>query len=629
MNISIYKKIRICIIAVILFVFGITSIYNADAEQSVNYNSVIRASTDEITYNINDLEIFLDRSMQEIADKYSDARYIDPAYNDKDYTTWYDELPSVVYPYNAGRISNAAYSEMIAMTNFYRWLVGCDSVSKLNYDEDTLPLQTGALVRNFSWQHIVIDSQKPADMSDEIWQKGAGCDHNILAKGYTPVGAVSAWISEGYDYELETWKSIGHRAILMNYKLTEIAYGYCDTVAIGKGNTSRRSMDLPFSAYPVPGYMPSNLVKPQNCAWSLQLNDDLFEFEDIEDVTINITNLSTGEKWTRCSNDETMIYSFNNIAFVQPGGFNDDDQYTDSYQVEVTGIHDIKNDAPARLVYTVNFFDMNDYIRIHVSSVDTFRKYMLGPDMMSDENLRRVAAILPKEIEIMADNRQKFTIGIKGEWRLDTTNKRFVATGDLSDAPSRLSDPFGLLNEISIPYAEKTDICAIYDTLDIIPSTVKAGEKVSLYAYRTNMSSDTVHIFKLNKDSDGNFIADKVFDSNEASNSNDEVVEGYDIERVSSDDSGEYISVYFENSWLENEYTTPIMVSNAVSTLTVECLKYDVNGDGLENIQDVIFMNKIIYGFLPCTASADINNDSRVNVFDLSIIKDYIHSTVR
>lgn len=626
MNMNIYKKIKIFITIGILFVSGITSIYSADAEQSVSDNSLLRASADEIIYNINNLEIYSDRSIQEIADKYSDARYIAPAYNDRDYTTWYDELPSAVYPYNVGKISSAAHSEMTAMTNFYRWLVGCDPVNELSYDEDTLPLQTGALVRNFSWQHIVADSQKPADMSDEIWQKGAKCNHNILARGYTPIGAVSAWMSEGYDYELETWKSIGHRSILMNHKLKEIAFGYCDTVAIGKGNTSRGSMDLPFAAYPVPGYMPSNLIKSLNCAWSLQLNDDLFEFENIEDLKINITNLSTGEKWTRCSDDETLIYSFNHIAFVQPGGFNDDAQYTDSYQVEVTGIHDIENDAPARLVYTVNFFDMNDYIKIHVSSVDTFRKYMLGPDMMSDENLRRVAAILPKEIEIKADNGQKFTIGIKGEWQLDTSNKRFVATGDLSDAPSRLSDPFGFLNEISIPYDEKTDICAIYDTLDIMPSTVKAGEKVSLYAYRTNMSSDTVHIFKLTKNSDGNFTADKVFDSNEVSSSGDEVAEGYEIESASGNDSGEYISVYFENSWLKNEYTTPIMVSNAVSTLDVEHLQYDVNGDGLENIQDIIFMKEIIYGSSSCIPSADVNNDGRVNVFDLSMIKDYIRS---
>lgn len=626
MSLGVYKKIRTCIIAGILLAAGIINVYSADAEQSTSYSTVGLSSTDEITYNINDLEIFSGRSMQEIADKYSDARYANPAYNDEDYTTWYDELPSVVYPYNAGKISNAASSEMTAMTNFYRWLVGCDSVSELHYDEDTLPLQTGALVRNFSWQHIVSDSQKPADMSDELWQQGAGCDHNILAKGYTPIDAVLAWMSEGYDYERETWKSVGHRAILMNYKLTEIAYGYCDTVAIGKGNTSRKDMNQPFVAYPAPGYMPSNLVNSLNCAWSLQLNDDLFEFEDIEDVTVNITNLSTGEKWQRCSSNETMIYSFSNIAFAQPGDFNESDQYEDSYQVEVTGIHDIENDAPAKLVYTINFFDMNDYIRTHVSSVETYRKYMLGPDMMSDENLRRVAAILPKEVEITADNGRKFTVGIKGEWRLDTTNKRFVATGDLSDAPSRLSDPFGLLNEISIPYCEKTDICAIYDTLDIMPSTVKAGEKVSLYAYRTNMSSDTVHIFKLKNNSDGNFMADKVFDSSKVSDSENEVIEGYDIAHASGSDSGEYISVYFDNSWLNDGYITPIMVSNAVSTLNVECLQYDVNGDGLENMQDVILMNKIICCSSPCTVYADVNNDGKVNIFDLSMIKDYVRN---
>ena len=37
-------------------------------------------------------------------------------------------------------------------------------------------------------------------------------------------------------------------------------------------------------------------------------------------------------------------------------------------------------------------------------------------------------------------------------------------------------------------------------------------------------------------------------------------------------------------------------------------------------------MKEIIYGSSSCIPSADVNNDGRVNVFDLSMIKDYIRS---
>ena len=52
MNMNIYKKIKIFITIGILFVSGITSIYSADTEQSVSDNSLLRASADEIIYNI-------------------------------------------------------------------------------------------------------------------------------------------------------------------------------------------------------------------------------------------------------------------------------------------------------------------------------------------------------------------------------------------------------------------------------------------------------------------------------------------------------------------------------------------------------------------------------------------------
>lgn len=611
---NIYKNIKAGIMAVMMSAAGMASVFTT--------GTMSASAQEEIIYNAN--EIFAERTISEIADRYSQALYAEAEYNNEDYGTWYDEESSVEYPYEAGMIKDSTHREMITMTNFYRWLAGLDTIEGVRYSEEQLPMQTGALVRNFSWAHVVSDSMKPADMTDEMWNKGADCNHNILAKGYSPRDSVTAWLSEGYEYDINTWRSVGHRSVLLNPKLSEMTYGYSGSIAIGKGNTVNKAMDIPFTAYPVPGNMPANVINPHNCSWSVKLNSDMLEVESIDDVTVTIKNLATGETWNRTTADGTVIEQFELIAFSQPGDFTEAG-YTDSYEVEITGINDIANNAPAKVVYTVNFFDIDNYAKAQVSSVDTCRTYMLAPEMMNEEMLNKVAAILPNEVEIVADNGQFFDVMIDGEWTLDMANSRFIAKATLDGVTDRLSDPYGLLNEISIPYAEKTGISAIYDTLDIYPQNAKPGEQVNFSVYRTNATSDTVNVFKLNKKSNGSYTSNEVYDSQDVNvkGSSAGVQDSYDV-TATGNDNGEYISVYYMSEWLDGRYNTPIMVSNAVSTLDVECSKYDINGDGTENMMDAITLHKMVFGQTACSELADVNEDGRVNVLDMAFYKAYI-----
>lgn len=610
---SIYRNIKAGTMAVIMAAAGMASVYTA--------GTMSASAQSEVIYNANEMDIFAGRTIAEIADKYSQAIYAEAEYNNEDSHTWYEKESSAVYPYEAGMIKDSTHEEMIAMTNFYRWLTGLDEIGGLRYDEETLPMQAGALVRNFSWSHIVADEKKPADMTDEMWNKGAGCDHNILAQGYSPRDSITAWLSEGYEYEIDTWRSVGHRAVLLNPKLKEMTYGYSGRIAIGKANNVKKGMDIPFAAYPVPGYMPTNVINPLNCSWSVQLNSDILEVEDIDDVTVTIKNLATGETWNRTTADETVIHSFDLIAFSQPGDFTNAG-YTDSYEVEITGVYDIANNAPAKVVYTVDFFDIDGHAKAQVSSVDTCRKYMIAPEMMNEGMLKRIASILPGEVEIVADNGQTFDVKIDGEWTLDMANSRYVAKATLNGVTDRLSDPYGLLNEISIPYAEKTDICAIYDTLDIMPPKAKAGEAVNFSVYRTNTTSDTVNVFKLKNNGDGSYTSKEVYDSQDFKGRGAGVQDSFDI-NASGRDGGEYISVYYQSEWLDDRYTTPIMVST-LSVLDVEGPKYDVNGDGAENMKDALAINKMIFGKAACSELADVNEDGRVNTFDMAFYKAYL-----
>ena len=63
-------------------------------------------------------------------------------------------------------------------------------------------MQAQALDRNFEFNHFTSNSSKPSDMSQEMWDEGYDCTHNILAWGYTPQGAIVGWMNEGYDISL-------------------------------------------------------------------------------------------------------------------------------------------------------------------------------------------------------------------------------------------------------------------------------------------------------------------------------------------------------------------------------------------------------------------------------------------
>lgn len=612
------KKITTILTAAIVFATG-TAAYSSNSADA--WGQLVAE------YDVNTLDVFANRTKQEIADKYSAALYASYNYDEYDSSTWYSRQPSTENPYDPGMISYDAHHAMIAMTNFYRWLVGCDDVNGICYEDVTLPLQKGALIRNFCWQHVVPDSYQPEDMDDTLWREGADCNHNILAQDYSPVEAVAAWMSEGYNLELETWRSVGHRSILMNYKLDSMSYGYCDRIAIGLGHTSNdKTIDLPFTAYPSPGYMPTNIINPMNCSWSVKLNDDNFYYNDVEDIKITITNTRTHQQWVRTYEDETLISSFGLIAFAQPDDFTVL-KYTDSYQVVIEGLYDTNYNAPAKFTYRTDFFDMSDIVDSRITEVNTYEKYLVAPEMMGWQGLSCITAILPRTVEAKTDSGKTIQVPIKGSWWIDTNANCFVANASLEGISNKITDPKGYLNRIEIPYETKTGICAEYDTLDITPSTAEPGDTVHMEVYRTNVTSDTVKIYQIRRNTNGSCSANEVFHSSASESADGKVTDSINIE-ASGILSGEYISVYYTDEWLKNKYTTPIYVSNSVAVLDVPTEKYDANGDGQISMLDAVSTCRMVCGQKFCYKTADINSDGRVNIFDLTLMKDHLESSV-
>lgn len=529
------------------------------------------SSGDTIVYDADEMEPFKSRTLKEVADEYAKARYAGATYSNSDSSTWYQEPCSTSAPYAAGVLTQDTHTAMTAMTNFYRWLSGLNSLKNSSTHSDSLQVQ--ALVRNFEFSHWVSDSSKPADMSDEMWNAGAPCRHNILARGYTPQGAITGWMNEGYSLRSQSWDTTGHRYALIEASLSDVQYGFSGGIAIGAGVASGNTSDLPFSAFPAPGYMPSRLVPPSSSAWSVRINKNTLKIADSTKVTAVITNLNTGNSYECTKENGKLRVSGVEIDMVQPSDYSGS-RYIDSYRVQITGLQDAATGSEAQISYTTRFADITEEMPSYVTSVTAdAREYVIYKTMDNIESIKKVAAILPKQVWATAESGKKIRVSVKGEWEINEADKCFVNSADPSGLPENITDKNHLLDEVKVPYKISDDYYDSYNTLYISPQKVKEGENIELGVYRTNISTDTSQIYKLTAKEDGTYSAVKKYDSSESPEFDKEASDAsvysathiYKKSGVTLDDAGEYISVYYSSSSQSRIY-----VCRATKTLEVE-----------------------------------------------------------
>lgn len=529
------------------------------------------SSGDTIVYDADEMEPFKSRTLKEVADEYAKARYAGATYSNSDSSTWYQEPCSTSAPYAAGVLTQDTHTAMTAMTNFYRWLSGLNSLKNSSTHSDSLQVQ--ALVRNFEFSHWVSDSSKPADMSDEMWNAGAPCRHNILARGYTPQGAITGWMNEGYSLRSQSWDTTGHRYALIEASLSDVQYGFSGGIAIGADVASGNTSDLPFSAFPAPGYMPSRLVSPSSSAWSVRINKNTLKIADSTKVTAVITNLNTGNSYECTKENGKLRVSGVEIDMVQPSDYSGS-RYTDSYRVQITGLQDAATGSEAQISYTTRFADITEEMPSYVTSVTAdAREYVIYKTMDNIESIKKVAAILPKQVWATAESGKKIRVSVKGEWEINEADKCFVNSADPSGLPENITDKNHLLDEVKVPYKISDDYYDSYNTLYISPQKVKEGKNIELGVYRTNISTDTSQIYKLTAKEDGTYSAVKKYDSSESPEFDKEASDAsvysathiYKKSGVTLDDAGEYISVYYSSSSQSRIY-----VCRATKTLEVE-----------------------------------------------------------
>ena len=530
-----------------------------------------------VVYDYNNTT-FGQRTKDDVAAEYSKAKNAGETYVDGQESTYYSTPASIEAPYNQGILTDDTLASMEAMTNFYRYLTGAKPLLKKCVQNESLQYQ--ALDRNFQFDHYISNSSKPDDMDDELWQKGFNLDHNILAMYATPFGSITSWMNEGYSLSNGTWDTTGHRMALISPQYSSVQFGYSGHVSIGKICESRNTgYTEPFSAFPAAGYMPDNVVYPDECVWSTYLNKDYVKVQNPGNVLITVKNLTTGESYICKSSDSTASISTSTIDFVQPKDATNH-KYVDNYSVTITGLKDVKTGDDATIKYEVKFFDVSQLAQSYVKSVspEGFSKLVVYKSMNDTESLKKIAAVLPKKVKIVADSGLEATVGLKGDWVLDEKNKCYTNEAKPENLPGNISDKLGILKKISVTYEISDDGYDAYNRIGI-KGTVAEGNTVKMYVYRTMMSAQHSKIFKIYNKGNGIYsgiekfdrYTSKEFDAEESSKT-EYPYDYYNFGPLKASDSGEYISIYYsDDEYFEEAYVSVSIVNiNIKSTETTE-----------------------------------------------------------
>lgn len=499
----------------------------------------LSAEAAEVTYDISKMDPFISRTEEEIAEDYEDTLNSQPAYMDGDDSSYYEVVPSLENPYAGGILKNSTHQIMTNMTNFYRRLIGVPEISTVSqHSED---LQVGAVCRNFDFAHQLDSTKKPSDMEDSFWQQGAGAVHNILAMGYTPRGAVTGWLNEGYSLRTGTFDTIGHRQMLLSYRTTGMDFGYAGNIAIGKRLGAVGTTNLPYVTFPAAGYCLSNVVGVNSSAWSIELNKDVFPSVSLSELVVTVVNENTGESYT-CSQSNGLLSSdYNAYMFKQPEISGS--QYTDTYRVEMTGLED-KNGDTAKISYEIQFFDYRDYVESPVTNVsvkDGYSSYSVPASYAEEKYLTYIAKTLPTELTVTVKNGKSCTIPVKGEWKLDQENGCWSCEGDTDQLPENFVDKDNRLANVEIPYDIENYTGALY----VNPSSGIEGQPgtITVDFYLLNSRYNTLYQVH----SDG--TVSKRYD--ETSENYQEIESGtyidggnFAIEDYQLSDTGMYFAIY-------------------------------------------------------------------------------------
>ena len=435
---------------------------------------------------------------------------------------------------------------MTDLTNFYRWLAGVNPYENISSHDQNL--QNFAVIETLyfnatgSLNHYPGSSNlwsKPNDMSDEFWQS-AFAPNNIIAYGSSPQAAIEQWFEEGYNQRQNAFNTTGHRDMLLSYQTTGMTFAYTDRMAIGR-QLGGGTMNLPCTAYPAPGPYPNISLNPEETAWSIELNDQQLSYDNINDITIKVTNLTTNESYecTAKNNKLTTVSYGYGFAFAQPKV--NTDTYVDSYKIEILGLKDLnKNDKI--VTYQTDLFDPATMLSSNVVKVDyawTKVHDSLWNENSVDEN--DIFGVMPTEITFETDNGRKELLEVGWQYKSSGLGEKWMNV-TWYFLPENVNDPQNLIGDFEVCFDRIRNTDSDKNLRYMVTENETLTMKVTPYE---NWPIDEYNWYKSQDNGDPILIAQTSKPT-------------FTIENVTKEDAGKYFVIYrITNDVIRNTFITP------------------------------------------------------------------------
>ena len=505
---------------------------------------VMTLKADNNVINLNELEPFKGRTKEEVTEKYDIAKK-DEYYN-RGNNDYYEIIPSLVAPYDGGKLKTEVHQAMTDLTNFYRWLAGVNPYENISSHDQNL--QNFAVIETLyfnatgSLNHYPGSSNlwsKPNNMSDEFWQS-AFAPNNIIAYGSSPQAAIEQWFEEGYNQRQNAFNTTGHRDMLLSYQTTGMTFAYTDRMAIGR-QLGGGTMNLPCTAYPAPGPYPNISLNPEETAWSIELNDQQLSYDNINDITIKVTNLTTNESYecTAKNNKLTTVSYGYGFAFAQPKV--NADTYVDSYKIEILGLKDLnKNDKI--VTYQTDLFDPATMLSSNVVKVDyawTKVHDSLWNENSVDEN--DIFGVMPTEITFETDNGRKELLEVGWQYKSSGLGEKWMNV-TWYFLPENVNDPQNLIGDFEVYFDRIRNTDSDKNLRYMVTENETLTMKVTPYK---NWPIDEYNWYKSQDNGDPILIAQTSKPT-------------FTIENVTKEDAGKYFVIYrITNDVIRNTFITP------------------------------------------------------------------------
>jgi S-layer homology domain. len=326
------------------------------------------SAADAAQVNVNQQTV--NRTKQEIVDKWLTYRPMETGGNYMTADRIYETAPSLTSPYSAGKIQQPYIEDGLNAANFVRYLAGLPDDLTADWSLEKQQ-QTGALVNavNNKLEHT---PAKPAKMDEAMFQLGytATSSSNLFMGSRTFYDNVLGYMSDSDPSNIDR---VGHRRWILNPAMKKTMFGmvyaatsngysapYATMYAFNR-TRSASEINYDYVAWPSAGYFPNEVFAGDD-AWSVSLNPEHYNRNRTDRIKVELKRERDGREWSFDAGDtdktneyfnvETNGYGIPFAVIFRPDGV---DQYDGNYQVRITGLYD-NSGQETSLVFQTNFF---------------------------------------------------------------------------------------------------------------------------------------------------------------------------------------------------------------------------------------------------------------------------------